>query len=53
MNPESELHALLVKLREVEQRAELHRERAEMLEWEVVELRKRLAESVRQQMREP
>ena len=34
MNPEAELHALLLKLRDVEQRAELHRERAEALEWD-------------------
>jgi hypothetical protein len=27
MNPEAELYALLVKLRDVEQRAEMHRER--------------------------
>ena len=29
MNPEAELHALLLKLRDVEQRAKMHRERAE------------------------
>ena len=32
MNPEAELHALLLKLRDVEQRAEMDRERAETLE---------------------
>ncbi len=34
MNSEAELHALLLKLRDVEQRAEMHREREEALERE-------------------
>jgi hypothetical protein len=39
MDPEAELHALLLKLRDVEQRAEMHRERAKALEREAAELR--------------
>ena len=41
-----ELHALLLKFRDVQQRAEMHRERAEALEWEVVDLRGRVRKLV-------
>ena len=42
MNPESELHALLFRLRDVAQRAEMHRERAKVMEREAAELRRRM-----------
>jgi prefoldin subunit 5 len=47
LNPEAELRTLLVRLRDVEQRAEMHREQVEALQREAEELRERIGALVK------